>query len=425
MTKAGGFMTPKAISNRIKAKGLQKLRWYCQMCQKQCRDENGFRCHMKSEGHLRAMRVFADNPGKALSEFSGLFLKGFLDTLSHRHGTKRVLANTVYQEYIADKDHIHMNSTAWSSLGGLCRFLGREGKAVVDETEKGWYISYIDKDPNKIAKQALMEGRQRADLDEEERMRKLIEKQIAAAGGDVNGDMDDDNEEGERELKRDDGEEKIQVSLLSGAPRRARTLDVFAATSSSSSSHRTSGGLPFDETAADAPCSSSGAMPPPGPSASSAPSSSGPVALMSSMEQLMKEEERRKSQQLQTIDRQERKDYWLHAGIAVKILNKRVGDGKYYKEKGVVDKVLDRYIGEVRLSDGVRLRLDQQDLETVIPKPGKQVVVVNGRGRGCRATLMRLNEDAFNCTIRIEEGTFAGREIDCVDYEDISKLANS
>lgn len=35
----GGGLTPKAIANRIKAKGLQKLRWYCQMCQKQCRDE--------------------------------------------------------------------------------------------------------------------------------------------------------------------------------------------------------------------------------------------------------------------------------------------------------------------------------------------------------------------------------------------------
>lgn len=37
--KSGGFLTPKAIANRIKSKGLQKLRWYCQMCQKQCRDE--------------------------------------------------------------------------------------------------------------------------------------------------------------------------------------------------------------------------------------------------------------------------------------------------------------------------------------------------------------------------------------------------
>lgn len=25
------FLTPKAIGNRIKAKGLQKLRWYCQV----------------------------------------------------------------------------------------------------------------------------------------------------------------------------------------------------------------------------------------------------------------------------------------------------------------------------------------------------------------------------------------------------------
>jgi len=40
--------TPKWIGNKMKSKGLQKLRWYCQMCQKQCRDENGFKCHTRS-----------------------------------------------------------------------------------------------------------------------------------------------------------------------------------------------------------------------------------------------------------------------------------------------------------------------------------------------------------------------------------------
>ena len=50
------------IANRIKAKGLQKLRWYCQMCQKQCRDENGFKCHLTSEGHKRQMVVFGQAP---------------------------------------------------------------------------------------------------------------------------------------------------------------------------------------------------------------------------------------------------------------------------------------------------------------------------------------------------------------------------
>lgn len=28
------------IAKQIKAKGLQKLRWYCEMCKKQCRDDN-------------------------------------------------------------------------------------------------------------------------------------------------------------------------------------------------------------------------------------------------------------------------------------------------------------------------------------------------------------------------------------------------
>ena len=30
---------PKALAKRMKSKGLQKLRWFCQMCEKQCRDE--------------------------------------------------------------------------------------------------------------------------------------------------------------------------------------------------------------------------------------------------------------------------------------------------------------------------------------------------------------------------------------------------
>uniref|UniRef100_A0A453DZZ0 KIN17 C2H2-type zinc finger domain-containing protein n=3 Tax=Aegilops tauschii TaxID=37682 RepID=A0A453DZZ0_AEGTS len=45
----------KTMANRMKARGLQKLRWYCQMCEKQCRDENGFKCHCSSESHQRQM----------------------------------------------------------------------------------------------------------------------------------------------------------------------------------------------------------------------------------------------------------------------------------------------------------------------------------------------------------------------------------
>lgn len=39
------------------------------MCQKQCRDENGFKCHLTSESHKRQMMVFGENPmrGEAAS----------------------------------------------------------------------------------------------------------------------------------------------------------------------------------------------------------------------------------------------------------------------------------------------------------------------------------------------------------------------
>ncbi|KAJ1497536.1 DNA/RNA-binding protein kin17, partial [Coelomomyces lativittatus] len=76
------FLTAKAIGKRIKAKGLQKLRWFCQMCEKQCRDENGFKCHINSEAHQRQMLLFNENATKMVTGFSEDFQKGFLETLS-------------------------------------------------------------------------------------------------------------------------------------------------------------------------------------------------------------------------------------------------------------------------------------------------------------------------------------------------------
>lgn len=51
----------------------------------------------------------------------------------------------VYQEYISHKEHLHMNATRWMSLTGFVKWLGREGKCIVEETEKGWFITYIDR----------------------------------------------------------------------------------------------------------------------------------------------------------------------------------------------------------------------------------------------------------------------------------------
>lgn len=70
----------------------------------------------------------------------------------NRFGTKRVKANQVYQEYIQDKHHLHMNSTRWVTLTEFIKHLGRTGVARVDDTEKGWFIAWIDNSPKALAK---------------------------------------------------------------------------------------------------------------------------------------------------------------------------------------------------------------------------------------------------------------------------------
>ncbi|KAH9468030.1 hypothetical protein Pst134EA_011652 [Puccinia striiformis f. sp. tritici] len=144
--------------------------------EKQCRDENGFKCHTMSEGHVRQMLVVGENAGKYVNEYSKNFKKDFLALLSRRWGTKRVLANMVYQEYIADKNHSHMNTTQWVTLSEFVKQMGREGILHVDETEKGLHMAWIDSSP-----QAAHQAKEQSELDDEERMRKLIAEQIEKA----------------------------------------------------------------------------------------------------------------------------------------------------------------------------------------------------------------------------------------------------
>lgn len=162
----------------MKAKGLQRLRWYCQVCEKQCRDENGFKCHMQSEGHLRQMLVVGESAGRHIQDYSMQFQHDFVQLLSRRFvhefrhhlnlegwmdgradfcsfcscGTQRVKANNIYQEYIRDKHHLHMNATRWVTLTAFVKHLGRTGVVRVDETEKGLFIAWIDNSPKALAK---------------------------------------------------------------------------------------------------------------------------------------------------------------------------------------------------------------------------------------------------------------------------------
>lgn len=173
-------MTAKAIANKIKAKGLQKIKYYCEMCKKQCRDDNGFKCHIQSESHQRQALIVCENPEKFVGEFSQQFMDGFMYILKTRYRTKRVLANTVFQEYIKERDHVHMNSTRWTSLTEFAHWAGEQNMVKVDESERGVLVTYIDRDPETLRRQELDAKRVQQAKEAADKTQKEIERQMEA-----------------------------------------------------------------------------------------------------------------------------------------------------------------------------------------------------------------------------------------------------
>ncbi|KAF2131714.1 zinc finger protein-like protein RTS2 [Dothidotthia symphoricarpi CBS 119687] len=191
--------TAKWVANKMKSKGLQRLRWWCEICQKQCRDANGFKCHVQSESHVRQMQVVGEDPRKYINNFSNDFQRDFISLLRTTHGEKWVSVNRYYQLYIFEKEHVHLNATRWASLTEFTKHLGREGICHVKEDEKdGLMIAWRDtsvaavKRKEEIAEQEAAEARSGAGEDkmlkkmakraqEEAEAKKAIEAKRAAA----------------------------------------------------------------------------------------------------------------------------------------------------------------------------------------------------------------------------------------------------
>eukprot|EP00741_Cyanophora_paradoxa_P014969 tig00020830_g14442.t1 len=481
------FLTPKAISNRIKAKGLQKLRWYCQMCQKQCRDENGFKCHCESESHQRQMQIFAEQPNKIVDTYSEEFMSTYVGIISRQYCKTRVHANVVYNQVVADRHHIHMNATKWKTLTNFVLHLGKEGIAKVEDTPKGWYVEYIDRDPEKMRKQKELENRERADMDAEEARRRMIEKQIEVARA-----LEANKPESvPTELVRDESQ-KITLSLFGKGKGKAEAAPAASPEQAGAGGGEGEGegggeeGNEGEEEGGDGggegasggegpsaerakrprPSSSSSPAPrpaasasaPAGSSSSSSASSAKPTPMpppppppkvaavfavdggksggdgdkkrkLSAMEEIRLAEEERKKRDAERAKREAlqkaggRFDYWLYPSIVVKVMNKELKEGKYYKQKGVVEKVHDKYIAEIKMQEtGHRLKLDQSQLETVIPNVGGRVLFVNGFNVGETGVVESIEVEQFCAKVKLETGRDKDRVVRA-EYEDICRLA--
>lgn len=174
-------MSAKAQAIRIKQKGLQKIKYYCEMCKKQCRDDNGFKCHIQSESHQRQALCVAENPERFVNEFSQQFMDGFLYLLRTRFRSTPVLANTIFQEYIKERDHVHLNATRWTALTDFAQWLDEQGMVKAETSDRGVMVTYIDNDPDRLRREELKaQSEERARL-AAEKNRLEVEKQKEAA----------------------------------------------------------------------------------------------------------------------------------------------------------------------------------------------------------------------------------------------------
>jgi len=493
------YNSVKAISNRIKSKGLQQLRFYCQMCEKQCRDENGFKCHSTSEAHMRQMALFAANPDRFMDTFSAGFEKGFMELLQRRFGTRRVKANYVYNEYIQDRDHIHMNGTMWTTLTDFVKYLGRTGKCVIEEETSGpdsaaWWITWINRDPEAVRRQEIaLKRREREQGDEAREIDEvdLIAARARAEAGlsdNDNDKLDEEEEEEEEkdgkdeeeaqeddgsdnntrkgvnikkgtiqsELKREEGAAPLRISLSApstaivmplGGKKRSRweseleqsisgpTAPLLSSSSESHFTHSVVNSSSISQLSSQAhPVSQAEmlmreeqALKQKKKEREEAIASAALAALAASAVAAAASATTAKASQtvsstltsLSSSNVAEINEEWVAPGIIIKVLNKKVGGGKYYKQKGKVMSVnADGFTGIISMLDtGDILQIDQQDLETVVPAIGKQVLILNGKGKGLRAKLINLHVETFSADLELE----GGERLNNILYENFSK----
>ena len=138
----------------------------------------------------------------------------------------------------------------------------------------------------------------------------------------------------------------------------------------------------------------------------------------SAIEELIEEETHEKIQK-QIRQREKLENPWLKQGIIVKVVSKNFGE-KYYKQKGEVIKVIDKFKGLVNfLNDNFKVTIDQNDLETVIPGFGRKVLVLNGKYRGCTAILESLDQETFKAYLKLCDE----KDLISLPYEHFSKLS--
>mmetsp|Transcript_13417 Transcript_13417/g.14870 ORF Transcript_13417/g.14870 Transcript_13417/m.14870 type:complete len:364 (-) Transcript_13417:106-1197(-) len=356
--------------------------------------------------------------------------------MRRRYFSKRILANRVYNDFISQRYHVHMNSTCWVTLSGFVRYLGESKKCIIDKTERGWYIQYIDNSPEAIQRKADREKAMKTKVSEEDRLQKFIQRQIEAQqemereleetaqierGGYQDKDDEDDSEETKKtqeEVCQSEGAIMFDLNPNSESFKPSETSEEKQKIDDSDTTDKEPTPQGFGILPSSLTNSSSASKQSDSKTSKKRPRSHMDSYMEEKKESMKKFKEDKKAEP--TI-----KDVsWVSKDIVIKILDKTLAGGKYFEKKGRIEKVVEDFVADVKLvNKNITIRLDQNFMETVVPKVGGQVKILFGKHKDEIAKVVAVNFNNYSCDLKIIAGKNANKSIDGVPYEHFSKYA--
>lgn len=275
-----------------------------------------------------------------------------------------------------------MNATRWHTLTDFVAHLGRSGVCRVDETEAGLHIALVAGDAAKEAAAAARAARDKAERDEAARAAAAVAAQAARAAeeavkaGKVAAPAVD------HELKRAEGDAPVKLAVLRG-PGAARPAAAAA----------------FGDDNDDQPTTTTTKRP----------------RLTKAEELMVRETAAKKARQEE--EAKPSTAPWIAPHLVVKLVARSLRDAGLYKAKAVVTAV-DGHVATVCTVDsGAVVRVDEADLETVLPAVGGRVQIVRGPRAGAAGMLTAIDEAGFRARVAVEGGGDAWFE-----YDDICRL---
>lgn len=255
----------------------------------------------------------------------------------------------------------------------------------------GWYITYIDRDPETLAAQERKAKKEKMDKDDEERLMDFIDKQIERAKQDT---KEDEGETSKIPLMRPENDTPLVLDIkLKPKPKLLPVLEIKQEKIKSEDSQ------------------------------SKSVSSKSVNEKDEKLKRSNNDNETESSKKLKTDDNPPATEGWLKEGLMVKVITKSLGD-KYYKAKGIVQSVgTESFVGKVKLQtpeevNGHIIRLDQEYLETVIPAIDKAVLILWGKHKGMRAIVKKLHIEHYSIDVELEKDK---KMVKKLPYEQVCK----